>query len=159
MIILKLVKQKNKTRAICEGLETGRRTSIYISCSHKQSYFCWRFSDSAFLIGGIDRTETVVLNSTVKMAGFFILIVIVLTAALPLNLSFPASHGSNRASFFTLDLCNKAGSFALSALDICTLCEKKYELLRQVFTGLHTIANPIFYLYQSVSLMDHPPQA
>jgi hypothetical protein len=47
----------------------------------------------------------------------------------------------------------------LSAFDVSTLCEKKCELLKPVFTSPHTVTNRTFYLYQRVSLMDHPPDA
>ena len=111
------------------------------------------------MIGGIDRTEIIVLNSPVKIAGIFILIAIILTAASPLKPSFPASHSSKYASFFTLDVCNKAGSSVLSALDVCTLCERNYELLKLVLNGPHTGTDPIFYFCQCAILKDHPPEA
>ncbi len=107
----------------------------------------------------IDRTEIIVLNSPVKIAGIFILIAFITSAFPLLKSSFLESHSSKCASFFTLDVCNKAGSSVLSAFDVSTLCEKKCELLNPVSTSPHTVANPIFYLYQCVSLTDHPPHA
>ncbi len=93
------------------------------------------------------------------MVGTFILTVFIVTAFSMLKPSFPASHSSKYASFFTLDFCNKVSSPVLSALDVSTICEKKCELLEPVFTGPHAVAKPTFYLYQCVSLMDHPPDA
>src|SRR5271157_2947001 len=106
--------------------------------------------DSTFPIGAIDRTETIVLNSPVKISGIFILIAIILTAVSPLKPSFPESHSRNYSSFFTLDFCHKAGQSALPAVDVPTFCEKNYELLKLVFTGPYTVADPIFCLYQCV---------
>jgi len=110
-------------------------------------------------LGDIDRTARIVLNSLVKIVGIFLLIVFVVTAFSLLKPSFPESHSSKYASFFTLDFCNKAASLVLSAFDVSTLCEKKCELLKPVFTSPHTVTNRTFYLYQRVSLMDHPPDA
>jgi hypothetical protein len=95
----------------------------------------------------------------VKIAGILILMAFIVTAFSLLKPSFPESHSSKYASFFTLDFCNKAASSVLSTFDVSTLCEKKCELLKLVFTSLYTVANPTFYLYQNVSLMDHPPDA
>ena len=109
--------------------------------------------------GGIDRTEIIVLNSPVKIIGIFILIVFIVTVFSLLKPSFLESHSSKCASFFTLDVCHKATASVLSAFDVSTLCEKKCELLKPVFTSPHTVTNPTFYFYQCVSLMDHPPDA
>jgi hypothetical protein len=95
----------------------------------------------------------------VKIAGIFILIAFIVSTFPLLKPTFPESSNSKCASFFTLDLCNKAASSVLSAFDVSTLCEKKCELLKAVFTSPHTVTNPIFYLYQCVILKDHPPEA
>jgi hypothetical protein len=95
----------------------------------------------------------------VKIVGTFILIVFIVTAFSLLKPFFPESHSSKYASFFTLDVCKKAASFVLSAFDVSTLCEKKCELLNPVFTSPHIVTNRTFYLYQRVSLVDHPPDA
>ncbi len=87
------------------------------------------------------------------------LIVFISTAFSLPKPSLPEYHSGKCASFFTLDFCNKSGSSILFAFDVSTLCEKKCELLEPVFTSPHTVTNSTFYLYQCVSLMDHPPDA
>ncbi len=118
-----------------------------------------RISNYKTPIGSIDRSEIIVLNSPVKIAGIFILIAFIVTAFPLLKSSFPESHSSKCASFFTLDVCNKAGLSVLSAFDVSTLCEKKCELIKPVYTSPQTVSNPTFYLYQCVSMVDHPPEA
>ena len=119
----------------------------------------WQKKALIVRVSGIDRIEIIVLNCRVKIAGALILIAFIVAASPPLKPSVMESPRRDNSSFFTFHICSKAGSPLLSAFDVFTHCEKSYEPLKPVFTSPHTITNQILYLYQSVSLMDHPPDA
>ncbi len=98
------------------------------------------------------------LKNTAEMKVKVVLVLIGMSISIMSPLSINISHSGNGTFFFTLDVCNAAGSARSVTSDMPVLHECPCKVLPAGFIGFCEVSNPMFNLSLIPFQKERPPK-